>query len=248
MYQVLLVDDEPAGIEKERAVIEKKVSDFNVSGIAYSTNRAKEIISETHIDIVITDICMSGEDGIELLRYINESDKNIICIAVSGYSDFSYVHDAFINGAADYLLKPIDEEKILHILERAEKYYKKKDDSAIFAGLKLNETLYRNICNFIETNIRGDNSSLQICAEFGISQSQLGRIFKKYSKKTFNDYLISIRIEKAKEILEYDDECYIGEVASRVGYEDQYYFSKVFKKYTGITPRDFRNKSRASQE
>jgi two-component system response regulator YesN len=64
-------------------------------------------------------------------------------------------------------------------------------------------------------------------------------LFSKKKGITFNKFLIKVRMEKAKELLKFTDQKVIN-IATMVGYNEVYYFSHSFKKYTGLTPREFR--------
>ena len=79
-----------------------------------------------------------------------------------------------------------------------------------------------------------------LCDHLGVSVSYLSTLFKKMLSTTFNKYLISLRIEKAKELLKYSNDK-VYEIATQVGYNDVYYFSYSFKKATGLTPKDYRH-------
>ncbi|HAA25535.1 MAG TPA: DNA-binding response regulator [Ruminiclostridium sp.] len=74
-----------------------------------------------------------------------------------------------------------------------------------------------------------------------ISPSYFSMIFKKEAGETFLNYLIGIRINAAKELMQ-DPDLKIFEIAERVGYPDLNYFSYFFKKNTGMSPREYRNK------
>ena len=105
MYKVLLVDDEPAALDMEKRAIQKRTEYFQVSGEAYNVKDAIELYHNTSPDVVLTDMKMPKQNGIELIKYIAGQEENrAVCIAVSGYADFDYVHDAFSYGAFDYLL------------------------------------------------------------------------------------------------------------------------------------------------
>ena len=69
-----------------------------------------------------------------------------------------------------------------------------------------------------------------------LSSFYISKIFKSETGDTPINYLISLRMEKAKELLDQNPEETVQKVAAAVGYEDAYHFSKVFKKYYGISP------------
>ena len=78
-----------------------------------------------------------------------------------------------------------------------------------------------------------------VAEQFGFTPAYLSKIFREYKHITPADYIIRLRIDKAKELFTSNPDCKIKDVAAFVGYEDSLYFSKVFKKDTGISPRQF---------
>ena len=247
MYTVLLVDDEPAILEMEKRAIQNRVSNFEVIGEAYNVEMAKEIYLRDKPKVILTDIRMPKESGIELIKYLSEKgDSEVILVAVSGYDDFDYVHDAFMYGAYDYLLKPVEPKKIVELFQRIAQLLcslNKQDGTDTMMGRSISSgELVSEIDTFIRENLTADNSIVSICSRFGISQPYLSKIFKTHRKTTYNDYLTTLKIEKAKGLLELENDYLIGEVAEMVGFADQFYFSKVFKNLTGYTPREYRKR------
>ena len=78
-----------------------------------------------------------------------------------------------------------------------------------------------------------------VCGELGISESYLSQLFKKYKETTFVKLLTSLRMEKAISMLVTTGDR-IVEIANACGYQDVYYFSHSFKKYTGLSPKNYR--------
>ena len=248
MYTVLLVDDEPVVLETERRIISEKIEGFQVTGEKYNVKSAIEYCMENKPDVVLTDIKMPVKAGTELIRYLMENEEySSICIAISGYTDFKYVHDAFMFGAMDYLLKPIEPGKMEELFLRIKKVLDEKNRSEsvlkkeITGSAPSERSMLTGICTYLEKNIAHDNSIMVICTRFGITQPYLSKMFKECLGKTYNEYLTDIRITKAKELLCSEAHPLIGEIAQKVGFRDQFYFSKVFKSLTGYTPRDFKN-------
>ncbi|OOM76271.1 putative response regulatory protein [Clostridium puniceum] len=100
--------------------------------------------------------------------------------------------------------------------------------------------ILKNAIEFIECNYYKDLSRKIVAQEVYITPSYLSFLFKKEMNTSFIDYLHSIRIERACELLK-DIKYKTYDVAVRVGYSDEKYFFKVFKKYKGITPMQYRN-------
>ncbi len=96
------------------------------------------------------------------------------------------------------------------------------------------------IIDIIEKNYGREEFSLQEAADLvGLSVPYMSRMFRKEAGCTFVDYLTNLRMRKAT-ILLHDDSVKIYEVAEKVGYSSQQYFSLVFKKKLGVSPIDYR--------
>lgn len=96
---------------------------------------------------------------------------------------------------------------------------------------------------YIRTNLAETISLQSVCKVFGVSQPYLSRLFRKYKSMSFNEYVTDIRVEKAKQLMcEYPD-MFLKDIAEVTGFNDQYYFSKLFKYVTGISPSEFKTKS-----
>ena len=79
-----------------------------------------------------------------------------------------------------------------------------------------------------------------VAHEVGLSTTYFSSLFKKETGKCFSDFLNNVRIEHAKHLLCCTSKM-IYEIAFEVGFQDYRYFSQIFKKYTGQTPRQFKN-------
>lgn len=103
------------------------------------------------------------------------------------------------------------------------------------------ESVMDGILNYIHHNYQ-ENLKLGAIAElFGYNSSYLGKVFNKTTGKNFNSYVDEVRIENSKKLLlEHDYKVY--EIAQRVGYTNVDYFHKKFKKYTGMSPAEYRKK------
>lgn len=92
---------------------------------------------------------------------------------------------------------------------------------------------------YLKEHLTQPLSPQKICDVFGISQAYLSRLFRKYSTVSFSKRLTILRVEKAQQIMRDKRELYIKDIASRVGYGDQFYFSRIFRSVTGISPTEY---------
>ncbi|MDD4188514.1 MAG: response regulator [Eubacteriales bacterium] len=120
MYKVLIVEDELLVREGIKKSIDWAANGFAPPKEAYNGSDAWSIIESSHVDVVITDIKMPGMNGIELIRKIRNSSKQMEIIILSCYNDFNYVKEALELGACDYLFKlDMMPEDIVKALQRA---------------------------------------------------------------------------------------------------------------------------------
>lgn len=95
------------------------------------------------------------------------------------------------------------------------------------------------VCRYVDAHFAEAISMKQLCEKFGISQSYLSSMFRKYADKSFNTYLMEKRMETACSLMRANPKIFVREVAEAVGYTDPFYFSKSFRAYTGKTPREY---------
>lgn len=92
---------------------------------------------------------------------------------------------------------------------------------------------------FVEEHYREKISLNQVALLLGVSVGHLSSSFKRQTGKNFLDYVTEYKVEKAKELMESGDGYMMYEIADMLGFETPFYFSRVFKKVTGMSPRDY---------
>ncbi|MEK5643332.1 DNA-binding response regulator [Paenibacillus rhizosphaerae] len=130
MYRLLIVDDLPIIVDGLLELFEKTDHLELEVMKAYSGDEALEVLSHHRMDIVISDIKMSGIEGIELLQEIKSQWPKCKVILLTGYNDFHYAKSALTFGAFDYLLKVESDEKIIHTVKRAIEEIEEEQDQA----------------------------------------------------------------------------------------------------------------------
>ncbi len=103
--------------------------------------------------------------------------------------------------------------------------------------------LIRDIIKFMQTDIDKRITSDTIAKAFNISASHIRMLFRKISGIPVNEYLISLRIQKSSHLLMSTD-MRIVEICDQTGFTDPYYFSRCFKKETGLSPLHYRKQYR----
>jgi two-component system response regulator YesN len=103
----------------------------------------------------------------------------------------------------------------------------------------VNPVVYQ-ILETIHKNYNEELSLKTLSYKFNINTTYLGQLFKKETGTSFPNYLNNYRIDKAKQFL-LESNLKTSQIAKKIGYQDPNYFYRIFKKYTGISPTDFKS-------
>ncbi|MDO4275821.1 MAG: AraC family transcriptional regulator [Eubacteriales bacterium] len=115
-----------------------------------------------------------------------------------------------------------------------ETYFREKD----YTTLEQNKHV-TNVIRFMYKHLQENLTLEEVAREFDFSKSYLHAIFQKYTQHAPMDFYIQLKIKEACKLLRSTD-LYIYEIGMRLGYKDQYYFSRIFKKVTGVSPKEYR--------
>jgi YesN/AraC family two-component response regulator len=238
--KAIIVDDEKH--VREGLLLLAEWERFEIKTIleAADGNEAMDLITKHHPEIIFTDMNMPRCDGIDLLKWIHTSNPNAMTIVVSGYDDFKYTKHAITYGSFDYILKPINPMELNETLERAVKKWNAQNNTVPADEFSHEKNTVQMIEEFLRDNYQKDIKLQEIADRFFLSREYISRRFKQETQETLTDYLMKIRVEKAKELLG-NPTIKIYQVAEAVGYQNDKYFIKVFKKMEGITPKEYRN-------
>ncbi|MBC7867811.1 MAG: response regulator transcription factor [Gloeobacteraceae cyanobacterium ES-bin-316] len=145
--KAILVDDEPDGILTLKKLLERHCAQVTIAAVCANGKAAKQQISELKPDLVFLDIQMPGQSGLEILEELPV--KNFEVIFVTAHNE--YLLQALQYSAADYLLKPVDEDRLVEAVQRVEK--------KLLAGKKEDwtETLLHNLGN------KGNPAGMRLC-------------------------------------------------------------------------------------
>ncbi|WP_044748943.1 response regulator [Bacillus alveayuensis] len=124
MYKVLLIEDDPMVQEVNRQFIEK-VNGFTVIGTAGNGMEGIKMIRELQPDLVIVDIYMPHQDGLETLQQIRTEGHIVDVIVITAASDMETVRRVLQNGAFDYIMKPFKFERLKQSLENYRSFHSK---------------------------------------------------------------------------------------------------------------------------
>ncbi len=247
-YSCLFVDDNES---IRQMMLDALKDEFRNLYIASDGREALDIALKEIPDVVVSDIMMPGMNGYELCRNIKENVNinHIQVILLTARTDEQSHVDSYRTGADAYMEKPFEISSLLESIRNrlflreqmkgryalnsiaagGDQPVSSADDAFLF---KLNKLIMENM----------DNEGLNIeflCQNMGVSRASLYNRLKSLTSMGANEYVNKLRIEKSMELLR-NTEMSITEIAERMGFSSSRYFSTAFKKYTGITPTQFK--------
>ena len=218
---------------------------FTVVGKAQTGTQAYELVKELNPDLLITDIKMPMMNGIELLEKVHNRFPFIKFIIISGFSDFEYAKSAIRLQVSDYLLKPVDPEELKAALAAVREHF--EIERSAYSDI-FNPEMTRNtpeqiaevLKNYLVHNYNVDINLNLIATNMNYSSSYLTKIFCQKYDVTPSKFITSMRMSQARHYLTHNPELSIKQIGELVGYQDQGYFSRIFKKQMGVSPFDYR--------
>lgn len=240
MYKILIVEDEYL-LRNELALCEDWAAlGFDPPLLASDGEQGLTTALACSPDVVLTDIRMPRRDGLSLLKALQK--RPCICIVLSGYDEFQYAVEAMRYGVIDYLLKPLDENRLHAALGEALARLKEREESEAEAPEPMQgSNLYlHKAAAYIQAHYAEDIHISDVAQTLFITDDYLGRLFIREYRMKFSDYLNQQRIQNSIALLR-NPQLKLYQVAQMCGYRDQQYFSNVFKKMMGMSPNQFRH-------
>ena len=223
--KLLIADDEDTVRNGIAKYIQLHTDRFEKIYLAANGREALDIIFRDKPDIMFLDVQMPLLNGLEVMQEARRADILPYTMILSAYDEFKYCQQALRLGAREYLLKPVRSSDILQRVNRAADEMFGQWEAARTEPVE--EHYYENMM------------LVDVAQRAGISPGYLSTLFQKQLSKGFVDCLNEIRIEHACTYLQQN---YLKtyEIAYKVGFKDEKYFSKVFKKIKGQSPSEYR--------
>ncbi|MFB9329150.1 response regulator [Paenibacillus aurantiacus] len=199
------------------------------------------------LDLLITDIKMPMMDGLKLIEQVRESRRDLPIAVLSGYGEFEYARLAMRMGVKDYLLKPVDTAQLHELLNSV--YQGTVAESKLLdaeetlgEGEERDHYAVEELKRILNAEYNKNFELEQLAKAVGMSASYISRLFRGKTGLTLTDYVIGLRMEKAKQFLTDHPHLRNYEISQLVGYYDPVYFNKLFKRTFGMTPKEYKEK------
>lgn len=247
VYTLVVVEDEELIRNSILRKVKKLGQPIRVIGAYEDGLSALEAVNKAPPNLLITDIRIPGMGGLELIEHVNYRFPSLYKIIISGYADFEYARKAISSGVFDYLLKPVKFEQFRRTMERAVAALAMEQQELTALDLSESAQITQHVKQYIRDNYHKSINVNQLADMLHVSPSYLSKSFSKCEGIPLSKYLIQVRINQAKHLL-VSSNVSVGVIGERTGYPDPFYFSRIFKTVTGVSPAVYREEHRAIEE
>lgn len=224
MIRCFIIDDEKAVSGVIQYFVAQENIPIQVAEVVYDGKRGKEILDTDQPHLVFIDIQMPFFNGLELMERFPQHKY----IVVTAFDFFQYAHKSLQLGAVDYLLKPIQKDKLLEAIQRALGYKLYRDE------------ITDHIVQILQRDFAQRLTLQAIADRLGYHPAYIARHFKKITGLTIMEQLTKIRMNEAKRRLQNGEDT-IQSIAEQCGYRSESGFYRDFKKEFSLTPSMMRS-------
>lgn len=254
---LLIVNDEVVAARGLMAGIDWPDYGIAMVDVAFEAVSAKKKLSEEHFDILLCDIEMPGESGIELVRWVREQKLEIEVIFLTCHADFEFAQEAIRLNCKNYILVPAayDEvaenihEVVMDIRRKKEAQKQqqygqlwlaeKEGEKALEKAARSPEAAVQNAETYIRRHLNDPELSLrEIASCMYLNADYLNRIFKRIKGVSIGRYMTEQRMVMAADMLK-DGMFNATEISQFVGYNSYPSFVAAFKNYYGCSPSKY---------
>lgn len=260
MYRLMIVEDEMIERMVLKKMLQKKFGEDCMIYEARNGIEAVELFRKEDIQIIILDIGMPGMNGIQAAEIMRKEDSRCCLIFLTAYDRFDYAKKAISIRAMEYILKPYSQKEVINVIEEAlrvtddwyghdikaiqtiqneaEEQKELMEEETDLNSSRLS-VMTSMVMEYIKSNFMNEISMSETARAIGYSEPYFCKMFKQQFGQSFTSYLAEYRVGEAKKMLEQPN-VNVKEIGARVGYGDNNYFTKVFKRLEGLNPSEYR--------
>ena len=240
MWKVMIADDENYMLEAMEHLIDWKKMDCELVYKASNGQMLLEQIKKNPPDIIITDIKMPLVNGIEVAKYVYEHMIPAKVIILSAYAEFQYAQEAIKYDVCGYIIKTSVIEMLPDMIQKAIDKLSAPAEIEKESEEYFSDDILGRLQKYISEHYMDKLNLTQISQEIHANGSYLSRLYKMKTGQNLFDVINKMKLDKAKEYMSQGKRIY--EIAQMVGFDDVSYFSRVFRKQEGCSPREYENK------
>lgn len=236
MYRAIIIDDDQWALADMKRCFAFETHGFRLCGVYDTAEEALNDILTNPPDLIVSDICMKKTSGIDLTRFCRRRGIKALIVLVSAFDDFDFVQQAFRWGVFQYLLKPLEDEKVEKVMRRAvdQLSISPRHDIAmpsdpVDRAVELIDKRYMDVALRLES----------VSDELFVNRTYLSEKFSQRIGVSFTKYKNLVRIRHAMALIR-AGESSMTVIAQEVGFDSASYFSRQFKQIVGMSPLEYK--------
>lgn len=245
---ILIVEDNPEIL----AVLSDIFAPFYQTHTATNGAEGLEVVEKLQPDLILSDIMMPVMNGLEFCKKIksNLNTCHIPVVLLTARAAVEHILFGLSSGADDYIIKPFNTQlllarcnSIINNRRMLQTFYQNSPgtDTKMIATNELDQTLLEKATRIVEVNIQNVDFNIeQFAHEMCLGRTALFQKMKGITGQTPNDFILMIRLKKSLVLLKEAPQLPIYQIAMMVGFNEDTYFMRCFKKHFGKTPSQYR--------
>lgn len=240
--KLLIADDEESIRNGIRNYVRLHTDRIEQIYLAQNGQQALDAIIQYRPQIMLLDIQMPVLSGIEVMKEAAKAGILPRTIILSGYDDFKYAQQAIRYGVEEYVLKPCRSTEVMRLLNKIIDEICGQEPQEKVPEISSNAMVNQAV-EYMHEHYNEEITLVDVAEKVGISSGYLSTLFTQNLGSGFIETLNKIRIERACTYLQ-QNQMKTYEIAFKVGFRDEKYFSRIFKKVTGKTPSEYKKRDR----
>lgn len=249
MYKLIIVDDEVEIRNGLSRYFPWTSLDFMVTGLFENGQTALSYLENHAVDVMLCDISMPVMNGLDLVKALREQQRDLMILLLSGLQDFELARQAIGYNIRSYIVKPTGYDELYTEFSLIKQELDRRHERNTVSDsdkLSHQDKVIAAIKRYVERDYR--QASLEHAAGVvHMNADYVSKYFHQNTGQLFSDYVVEVRMTKAAELLK-DIRYKTYEISEMVGYSYPKNFTRTFRKYYGMSPRDFRNTTLPAKE
>jgi len=250
MCEIVIADSEYLEREVLKDII-NNIDGAHIVGEGRTGRSAVELCAALMPQMVFLNLGLNVKHSLEAAWQIRKSNQSIVIVLTAADGKGLFRKDLSAISADEFLHKPVRPSKINEIVRKyMSNFNAKKDVDNLQSKREFSQNIPQTVSKEVAKALHyindyyTDNITLDsVAGSVFLSSNYLSRLFKREVGVNFSSYLLCKRLDEAKRLLG-ETETPVLSISNSLSFSDSSYFCKVFKKYIGSTPKEFRNETK----
>ena len=245
LHLLIVDDDEMACLGLQNRLKDIAFSHQMEISAVHSAEEALQYAKWQSVDILLTDIQMTGMNGLELISEMLKIHPRLLSIIITAYPTFPYAHQAIQLGVVGFLLKPVARDEMCETIQKAVGRAEEQRLGAATLPVAQIDGGADPVAwakTYVQQHLSDEINMALVANMLNLSYSYFSKLFKKETGQTFTQYIVDVKMQAAASMLLAGKRT--SEIAAELGYLAPQNFNRAFLNYWRCTPGEYRKAHR----